>query len=152
MSGSRRAGSREAALQALVINDLCGWPLDEIPDAVWSEEPLEAKTREFARRLADGVLAEQPAIDPLIKKYAENWEMGRMAAIDRSLLRLAAYELLHEPETPINVIINEALEIAKKYSTAESSKFVNGILDKIKLKKGLPMERAEAKKDESRGA
>ena len=58
-----------------------------------------------------------------------------MAAIDRSILRLAAYELLHETETPINVIINEALEIAKKYSTAESSKFVNGILDKIKLER-----------------
>ena len=105
------------------------------PDAVWSEEPLTPKTREFAQRLVEGVSAQQPAIDPLIKKYAENWEMSRMAAIDRCILRLAAYELLHELETPINVIINEAVEIAKKFSTSESSKFVNGILDKIKLER-----------------
>ena len=106
-----------------------------MPEAVWSEEPLAPRTREFARRLADGVIARQIEIDSLIQKYAENWEISRMAAIDRGILRMAAYEILHENDTPINVIINEALEIAKKYSTGESSKFVNGILDKIKLER-----------------
>ena len=134
MLGSRRQG-REAALQALYLKDIGKTPLDSIPDAVWADEPLAPKTREFARRLVAGVLAQQPSIDPLIKKYTENWEMARMAAIDRSILRLAAYELLHEADTPINVIINEAVEIAKKFSTADSSKFVNGILDKIKLER-----------------
>jgi N utilization substance protein B len=131
MQNTRRQ-AREAALQALYLSDSGLKDLSKIPAAAWSEQPLSPKVREFSMRLVEGVLERQTAIDALIKKYAENWEMKRMAAIDRSLLRLAAYELLHEPETPINVIINEALEIAKKYSTAESSKFVNGILDKIK--------------------
>jgi transcription antitermination protein NusB len=129
--GSRRRG-REAALQVLYLKDVGGPGLPPLPEAVWSEEPLGAKSREFAERLVEGVRAHQSRIDPLIKKVAENWEMGRMATVDRCLLRLAAYELLHELDTPINVIINEAVEIAKKFSTSESSKFVNGILDKIK--------------------
>jgi len=120
----------------IYLKDVSRNGLESIPDAVWSEEPLGSQTLEFSRQLVDGVLAEQAVIDPLIKKYAENWDMHRMAAIDRCILRLAAYELLYEPETPINVIINEAVEIAKKYSTGESSKFVNGILDKIKLERG----------------
>jgi N utilization substance protein B len=131
---SRRQG-REAALQVLYLKDVSRDAQGLLPEALWSEEPLSPKIREFARQLADGVHHHQAEIDVLIKQVAENWEMGRMAAIDRSILRLAAYELLHETETPINVIINEALEIAKKYSTAESSKFVNGILDKIKLER-----------------
>ncbi len=134
MLGSRRQG-REAALQVLYLKDIGQKALDSVPEAVWADEPLTPKTREFAQRLVEGVLAQQDAIDLLIKKYAENWDMHRMAAIDRSIMRLAAYELLHENETPINVIINEAVEIAKKFSTGESSKFVNGILDKIKLER-----------------
>jgi transcription antitermination protein NusB len=132
--GSRREG-REAALQVLYLKDIGQKALDVIPDAVWANEPLTPKTREFAESLVEGVLSQQSVIDPMIKKYTANWEMSRMAAIDRSILRLAAYELLHELETPINVIINEAVEIAKKFSTGESSKFVNGILDKIKMER-----------------
>jgi len=134
MQNTRRQG-REAALQALYLQEASLQDLGAIPAHTWSAEPLTPKIREFARSLAAGVLAHQADIDALIKKVAENWEMKRMAAIDRSLLRLSAFELLHEKDTPINVIINEALEIAKKYSTAESSKFVNGILDKIKLER-----------------
>lgn len=134
MLGSRREG-REAALQVLYLKDIGQKALDVIPDAVWANEPLTPKTREFAESLVEGVLSQQSVIDPMIKKYTANWEMSRMAAIDRSILRLAAYELLHELETPINVIINEAVEIAKKFSTGESSKFVNGILDKIKMER-----------------
>jgi len=135
LTGSRRIG-REAALQVLYLKDISRKTLDSIPESVWSDEALTPKTQEFARQLVQGVLDEQETIDPLIQKYAENWEMDRMAAIDRCILRLAAYELLRETETPINVIINEAVEIAKKFSTSESSKFVNGILDKIKLERG----------------
>jgi N utilization substance protein B len=109
--------------------------METVPEAAWSAGPLAPKIREFARLLAEGVRARQKEIDTLIKKYAQNWEMSRMAAVDRGILRLAAWELLYETDTPINVIINEALEIAKKYSTGESSKFVNGILDKIKLER-----------------
>ncbi len=134
MLGSRRQG-REAALQILYLIDIGQKALETIPPAVWSEEPLPPKVREFSRHLVEGVLEKKSTIDPLIKKYAENWDMHRMAAIDRSILRLASYEILHELETPINVIINEAVEIAKKLSTSESGKFVNGILDKIKLER-----------------
>ena len=133
-SGSRRQG-REAALQILYLADLCRRPVSEVPEAAWSDEPLPDKIRQFSLHLAEGVAAQQIVIDPLLKKYTENWELSRMAAIDRSILRLAAFEILHDTETPINVIINEAVEIAKKYSTSESSRFVNGILDKIKLER-----------------
>jgi N utilization substance protein B len=128
--GSRRQG-REAALQVLYLKDIGRDVVGSVPEPVWSDEPLTPKIREFAGRLVEGVLSRQESIDPLIVKYTENWEMSRMAAIDRCILRLAAFELLHETETPINVIINEAVEIAKKYSTGESGKFVNGILDKL---------------------
>ncbi len=74
-------------------------------------------------------------LDQLIAKYAENWEIGRMAAIDRNVLRLAAFELLNELDTPVSVVIDEAVEIAKTYSTQDSGKFVNGILDKIKAER-----------------
>ena len=107
-----------------------GWPA-----AVWSEEPFPAKTRQFAEHLVAGVTEEQARIDPLLTKYAENWELSRMATIDRCILRMGAFELLRDLETPVNVVINEAVEIAKKFSTGESSRFVNGILDKVKLER-----------------
>jgi N utilization substance protein B len=131
MASSRRQ-SREAALQMLYLVDVSGMDLDKIPVAVLSDEPMAPKTLDFARHLASGVVGEWDRIDQLIRRQAHNWEMSRMAAIDRCILRLASFELLKEHETPINVVINEAIEIAKKYSTAESSRFVNGILDKIK--------------------
>jgi len=115
--------------------DLCGWLAHEVPHAVWSENPLQPRTRAFAVRLAEGVHREQEQIDALIIKIAENWEIKRMATVDRCVLRLATYELLFEKDTPDRVIINEALEIVKKYSTVESFKFVNGILDKIRLER-----------------
>ena len=99
---------------------------------MWSEEPLAPKIRAFAGSLIEGVSSHQADLDKLIIKYAENWDLNRMATVDRCLLRLAAYEIVFEFETPINVIINEAVDIAKKYSTQESGKFVNGILDQLK--------------------
>ena len=131
VNSSRRQG-REAALQALYLLDLCQLDVNDLPSAVWSDEPLAPKTREFAEHLANGVVSRWAHIDKLISHYAKNWELKRMAAVDRCILRLATGELLSDLDTPVNVIINEAVEIAKRYSTAESSKFVNGILDKIK--------------------
>src|SRR3989338_4686688 len=127
MNSSRRQG-REAALQLLYLIDVCRLDVDKIPDAVLSDEPLAAKTREFARHLASGTVSQWERIDKLVAHHAKNWEIHRMATIDRCLLRMASFELLADLETPVNVIINEAVEIAKRYSTAESSKFVNGIL------------------------
>lgn len=134
MSGSRRQ-SREAALQVLYLKDVSRNQLDRIPERAWSDEPLDSKSRAFAGHLAEGALSHQESLDRMIEKYAQNWNLGRMAAIDRCLLRLAAFELVYEIDTPINVIINEAVDIAKKFSTSESGKFVNGILDKIKLER-----------------
>jgi N utilization substance protein B len=85
----------------------------------------------FTRALIDGVLANQPALDAMISELAENWRIDRMAAIDRNILRLGAFELLHCADVPRSVAINEALELAKRYSTAQSSRFVNGILDRV---------------------
>jgi len=135
MNSSRRQG-REAALQALYLVDVCQLDLKDFPSTAWSEEPLAQKTREFAEHLANGVVSRWTRLDKLISHYAKNWELKRMAAVDRCILRLAAGELLMDIDTPVSVIINEAVEIAKRYSTAESSKFVNGILDKIKEERG----------------
>ena len=81
--------------------------------------------------LKDGTLEKLASIDPTIERYAENWSMGRMACVDRNILRLAAYEMLFIDEIPLKVAINEAVELAKRYGEADSSKFVNGILDRI---------------------
>lgn len=138
VTGSRRRG-RECALQALYLSDIIGHAAQQVPDAVLTGEPLPEKTLQFCRHLLAGIDSQRPSLDALIVKYAQNWELGRMAAIDRCILRLASFELLNDLETPVNVIINEAVEIAKKYSTAESGKFVNGILDKVKLERRAEM-------------
>jgi len=132
--GSRRQ-AREAALQVLYLADLCVWETEEIPKAVRSEEPLSEKAQAFTSHLIAGVMAELKTIDPLLTRYAKTGNFGAWPQLTGGILRLATYELLHDADTPVNVIINEAVEIAKKHSTAESSKFVNGILDKIKLER-----------------
>src|SRR5687768_15867248 len=97
-SSSRRQG-REAALQMIYLVDLCRVDVDKIPDAVLSDEPLAAKTREFAHHLASGAIAQWERIDQLVAHHAKNWELGRMAAIDRCILRMASFELLMDVET-----------------------------------------------------
>jgi len=92
----------------------------------------EAEMRLFAEPLIRGVLQHRDAIDELIKKHAANWDIHRMAAVDRNILRLAIFEMVHREDIPPVVSINEAVDIAKRFSTEDSGKFVNGILDKIK--------------------
>jgi N utilization substance protein B len=92
----------------------------------------EAAMRLFAEPLIRGTLEHREEADALIKKHAENWDLHRMAAVDRNILRLAIYEMLHREDIPPVVSINEAVDIAKKFSTQDSGKFVNGILDKVK--------------------
>ncbi len=93
---------------------------------------LDEKTEAFCRGLLDGTLAHLPELDAEIQATAQNWQLGRMAMVDRSILRMAAYELLHSPDVPVGVVIDEALEIAKKYASEDSTKFINGILGKLK--------------------
>ena len=131
--GSRRK-ARECALQMLFAADVAGTRGDELARTFWSElteDELEPGAQEFATRLAMGALAHLDEVDERIKSRAEHWRISRMALVDRNLLRLAVYEFLHEP-TPRTVIINEALEIARRFSTYEATQFINGILDAIK--------------------
>jgi N utilization substance protein B len=92
----------------------------------------EAAVRFFAEPLIRGTLEHRAEADEIIKKHAKNWELHRIAAVDRNILRLAIYEMLHRSDIPPVVSINEAVDIAKKFSTQDSGKFVNGILDKVK--------------------
>jgi N utilization substance protein B len=92
----------------------------------------EVETRLFADPLIRGVIGHRDAIDEHIKKFAKNWDFHRIAAVDRNVMRLAIYEMLHREDIPPVVSINEAVDIAKKFSTQDSGKFVNGILDKVK--------------------
>ena len=127
-----RRESRECSLQMLYIFDTCNIPVETVLDSFSHSLPTVRVYRDFAEKLFRGVCQRREEIDCLIKKYAKNWGLERMAAVDRNIIRLALYEILATPETPTSVIIDEAVEISKKYSTKDSSKFVNGILDKLK--------------------
>ena len=128
--GKRRL-ARETVLQALYLTDTTTMGPGEA-FVIAGGEALDEETARFTRELLDGAAADREALDREIQATAENWAVARMASVDRSLLRLAAFELLHCPATPISVIIDEAVEIAKKYSSEDSSKFINGILGKLK--------------------
>ncbi len=97
----------------------------------------EPEVEEFAQSLFEGTVVEVADLDRMVRECTEHWRLERMAAVDRNLLRLALYELQHHPETPPAVVINEALEIARKFSGKDSVDFVNGILDAIR--KNLPV-------------
>jgi N utilization substance protein B len=131
--GSRRK-ARECALQMLFAADVAEMPADEVVRSYWAElgEPdLDETAREFATRLAAQTLSNLELLDDRIRSRAEHWRISRMAVVDRNILRLAVYEFLYEP-TPRTVAINEALEIARRFSTYEATQFINGILDAIK--------------------
>jgi N utilization substance protein B len=98
-------------------------------------QTASAGTRSFTERLVAGTLEHREALDALISRQADHWRLMRMPIVDRNILRMALFELLHEPETPRPVVIDEALEIAKRFSTPRSSQFINGILDGV-LKSG----------------
>jgi N utilization substance protein B len=150
--GSRRK-ARECALQMLFAADIAGAVPDEVLRTYWTElddSETEEVAREFATRLAAGTLANLDALDERIRSRAEHWRIPRMAIVDRNILRLAVYEFLYEP-TPRTVAINEALEIARRFSTYEATQFINGILDAIKrdLDEQQPQEDMESEESES---
>ncbi len=128
----KRTQARELALQILYKRDLNPEPLDTLLSAFWETiKGLTPEVQEYAELVVRGTLNHLEEIDPLLAKYTEHWELSRMAVVDRNVLRFAAYELLYLEEIPPKVVINEAVNIAKKFSQEESGKFVNGILDKI---------------------
>lgn len=131
--GTRRK-ARECALQMLFAADVAKTSPDVLTGYYWGElgeEGIDEKTREFASNLVIGTLRDLEKIDERIRTRAEHWRIERMAIVDRNVLRLAVFEFLFE-ETPHTVVINEALEIARRFSTFEATQFINGILDAIK--------------------
>jgi len=131
--GSRRK-ARECALQMLFAADVAEMPADNVVRSYWAElgeSDLDETARDFATRLALQTLSNLELLDERIRSRAEHWRISRMAVVDRNILRLAVYEFLYEP-TPRTVAINEALEIARRFSTYEATQFINGILDAIK--------------------
>jgi N utilization substance protein B len=139
MSSRRRA--REYALQALFQCDLAEievpegvrrfWAAQVSDDGTLVERPVESDEAEFTERLLSGVSDNHEAIEERIEAVSTNWRVARMPGVDRNILRLAAFELLFCTDIPANVTINEAIELAKRFGGAESSGFVNGILDRI---------------------
>lgn len=128
----KRRKAREVALQLLYQLDVQGEanPEPHLPE-FWTRHPVDREAREFAEILIRGTKLHETKIDEMITQYAQNWELDRMAVVDRNILRQGIFELLWMEDVPSKVAINEALEVAKKFSTQESSRFINGILDRI---------------------
>ncbi|MFO0567832.1 MAG: transcription antitermination factor NusB [Polyangiaceae bacterium] len=126
-----RTGAREAALQLLFGMEMSGALPDQAIFDYWREMPGDAEGRDYANQAVRGVSAEREGVDELIRTASTNWRIERMTRVDRNLLRLGAWELAHRPEIPRAVIIDEAVELAKRYGTEESGAFVNGVLERI---------------------
>jgi len=127
---SLRRKGRELALQILyqwdIHRDTSGWLED-----FWAQNPTHSETKTFAEGLVDGVITHAAELDSLLGRYAEHWTVHRMAITDRTVLRMAVYELLYVPDIPARVTLNEAIEIVKMFGDEQSGSFVNGILDRI---------------------
>jgi N utilization substance protein B len=128
---AKRSRAREVALQLLYQHDHVPTAEAEQIRAFLHRRLRDSELEQFAGGLYDGVLAHRPEIDQRLAAVAENWSVERMAVVDRNILRLSAFELLFQPQTPPRVAIDEAVEMAKRYGTAESAAFVNGILDRL---------------------
>jgi transcription antitermination protein NusB len=128
--GTRRKG-RELALQALYQIEITGDASAAAVDLFLSHFEGSAQAKEFARRLVSGVVSQRPDIDRLIEKCTENWKLMRIAKVDLLILRMAAYELIFCPDIPLNVSLDEAIEIGKRFGTGDSGSFINGVLDQL---------------------
>jgi N utilization substance protein B len=129
---SPRRLARELALKLLFQVDVGHIPLAEVLAHYREDNPdLPAAALDYAEQLVRGVARHIGEIDKILENLAEDWSLERLASVDRNILRIATYELLHEPTVPVSAAINEAVELAKIYSTAESGRFVNGILGSV---------------------
>ncbi len=133
---TQRRLARELALQGLYAWENGELEIEQIEQKVIVDESASARTLVYARELFRLACRDHERCDALITELAINWKVSRMASIDRNILRLAITELTEMPDVPVKVVMNEAIELGKKYSTAESSSFINGILDKF-VKKSL---------------
>lgn len=130
---TRRRQAREIAFRAAYQADVTGDPIDRCLEEILEdlEEAADPETKEFASSLVSTLALHQLEIDTVVSRIAKNWSLSRMAATDRSVIRLAAAELLYHAEVPVRVTLDEAIEIAKKYGMETSGAFVNGILDRL---------------------
>ena len=130
----KRTQAREFALQVLYQIDMTRSSAAEVLEDLnktLEMDKSDAEVKKYAETLVCGTLEKLDTIDKMIERFAENWDIKRMAYVDRNILRLATYEMMYLEEIPIKVAINEAVELAKRYGESDSSKFVNGILDRI---------------------
>jgi len=128
----RRTKARECAFQMLYQWEIAGLPIERVVESFWRVRRSTEATREMADRLALGMAARAPEIDAAIAAAAANWRLERIAPVDRTVLRLGTYELMGEPLTPVAVVIDEAVEMARRFGEADSPAFVNGVLDAIR--------------------
>ncbi len=144
--GQRRR-ARECALQMLFQIDLVGSPPEDAFEHFWQDQEAAEDTRSFAEELVRGVHRERRALDAVVTGSTEHWRIGRMAVVDRNVLRMAIYEMIYEAGVPPVVVIDEAIEVAKKFGGEESGAFVNGVLDAIRrrIEKGeIPIRKRES--------
>ncbi|HEX8909352.1 MAG TPA: transcription antitermination factor NusB [Anaeromyxobacteraceae bacterium] len=145
MAQAKRTKARERAVQALYQIDVAASDLDEALSRFWrSFEPVEREVMDLAEALVRGVAEHRRLIDGTIEAVSTNWRLDRMARVDRNVLRLAVHEMLHRPEVPVRVVINEAIELGKKYGSESSGAFINGVLDRI-AQELPPARRADAR-------
>lgn len=128
----KRRRARECALQMLFQIDLIGVERAEVYAQFWDEHDTEDDVRAFTQELVDGVCTTREQLDARITKIAERWRIERMAVVDRNVLRMALYEMNRQPQTPIAVVIDEAIEVARRFGSEESARFVNGVLDALR--------------------
>jgi len=129
---SKRRKSREHVLKILYSRDITKEKINDVLKCYWEGKETDPLVKDFSIQLTEGIINEIKKIDGYIEKVSENWAIERMSVIDRNILRIAVHELIFMDDIPPKVTINEAIEIAKKFGTGDSSDFVNGILDKIK--------------------
>ncbi len=128
---SRRRQAREVVLQLLYERDINPCPDPEFPLEFVAEQIGSVEVRAFAIDLFEGVRRERQKLDEAIERAAENWRLSRISPVDRNILRIGCYELLFSGQTPAKVAIDEAIELAKRFGTADSPRFVNGVLDQV---------------------
>ena len=143
----KRRRAREAAIQYHFWRDLQHGETPQKIDDFWDFCPVKPNVREFAEPLIAGMVEHLDEIDERIRKYCENYNLDRISAVDRSVLRLAIYEMLYRDDIPPVVSINEAIELAKTFGGAESGKFVNGILDRVRKDLDRPAREPVSKRD-----
>jgi len=131
-----RSTAREAALQLLYAHEASGEPEAHVLQSFWRETPGDPEGRQYAEDLFSGALGRQAEIDERIRAASDNWRVERMSRVDRNVLRLGTYELMARSDVPRAVIIDEAIELAKRYGSEGSGKFVNGVLERVATELG----------------